>query len=142
MKTSQSLLAVPVLAAGLLAVLAGCSTNVNTVERAQSQATTNYIADKRVVTDNTLARTVRINAVNETIVSGDLHKIQVEVENLKNDLRSVRYKFEWIDKDGMVVGGPTEGWRVLQLQGRETQYISSVAISPRAVDFRLKLSEL
>ncbi len=142
MKTSQRLLTVPVLAAGLLAVLPGCATNVNTVERAQSQATTNYIADKRVVTDNTLARTVRVNAVNEGTVSGNLLKIQVEVENLKNDLRSVRYKFEWIDKDGMAVSGPTEGWRVLQLQGRETQYISSVAVSPRAVDFRLKLSEL
>jgi len=142
MKTSQRLLTGPVLAAGLLAVLAGCSTNVNTVERAQSQATPNYIADKRVITDNTLARTVRVDAINEGTVSGNLIKIQATVTNLKSDLRSVRYKFEWIDKDGMAVNGPTEGWRVLQLQGRETLDISSVAVSPRAVDFRLKFSEL
>ena len=142
MKTFARLPVVPVMAAGLLAVLSGCATNVNTVSRAQPQAATNYIADKRVVTDNTLARTVRVNAINQGVVSGNLLKIQAEVENLKNDLRSVRYKFEWIDKDGMAVGGPTEGWRVLQLQGRETLTISTVAVSPRAVDFVLKLSEL
>ena len=142
MKTSPRPLAAPVLAAGLLAVLSGCATNVNTVERAQPMAATNYISDKRVVTDNTLARTVRVDAINQTIVSGDLIKIQATLENLKNDLRSVRYKFEWTDKDGMAVNGPTEGWRVLQLQGRETVNISTVAVSPRAVDFVLKLSEL
>ena len=142
MKTSQRLLIVPVLAAGLVAALSGCATNVNTVERAQPMAATNYIADKRVVTDNTLARTVRVDAINEGTVSGNLLKIQATVTNLKSDLRSVRYKFEWIDKDGMSVNGPTEGWRVLQLQGRETLDISSVAVSPRAVDFRLKFSGL
>ena len=142
MKTPPRLLAAPVLAAGLLAVLSGCATNVNTVERAQPMAATNYISDKRVVTDNTLARTVRVDAINQTIVSGNLIKIQATLENLKNDLRSVRYKFEWIDKDGMAVNGPTEGWRVLQLQGRETVNIATVAVSPRAVDFVLKLSEL
>lgn len=142
MKTLPRLLAGPALAAGLLALLPGCATNVNTVQRAQPQAATNYISDKRVVTDNTLARTVRVNAVNQTVVSGNLLKIQAEVENLKNDLRTVRYKFEWIDKDGMMVGSPNEGWKVLQLQGRETTAISTVAVSPRAVDFVLKLSEL
>jgi len=142
MKTSLRHVAGPALAAGFLAALSGCATNVNTVERAQSQATTNYISDKRVVTDNTLARTVRVNAVNQTIVSGNLIKIQATLENLKNDLRSVRYKFEWTDKDGMAVGSPNEGWKVLQLQGRETVNISTVAVSPRAVDFALKISEL
>jgi len=138
MKTSLRFLA----AAGLLAVVSGCATNVNTVERAQSQATPNYVSDKRVITDNTLARTVRVDAIKQAVVSGNLLKIQATLTNLKNDLRSVRYKFEWIDKDGMSVGGPTEGWRVLQLQGRESLDISTVAVSPRAVDFVLKISEL
>lgn len=142
MKTSQRLLLGPVIAAGLLAVLSGCATNVNTVERAQPLATTNYVSDKRVVTDNTLARTVRVNAINQATVSGNLLKIQATVENLKNDLRTVQYKFEWIDQDGMAVSTPTQGWKVLQLQGRETTTISTVATSPRAVDFVLKLSEL
>jgi uncharacterized protein YcfL len=142
MKTSHRLLAGPVLAASLLALLPGCATNVNTVERAQSQATPNYVSDKRVVTDNTLARTIRVNSINQATVSGELLKIQAEVENLKSDLRAVRYKFEWIDRDGMAVNSPTDGWKVLNFSGRETLRISTVAVSPAAVDFVLKFSEL
>ena len=131
-----------VLAAGLVALFSGCATNVNTVERAQSLATPDYVADKRVITDNTLARIVRVYAINQSLVSGNLLKIQAKVENLKSDLRTVRYKFEWIDKDGMAVNSPNEGWKTLNIQGRDMAYISTVAVSPRAVDFVLKFSEL
>lgn len=130
---------------GLLAALgllfAGCATNVNTVERAQSQATPNYIADKRVITDNTLANTFRVLSVNQTTVSGNLLKIQVTVENLRSSLKTLNYKFEWTDQDGMAVGSPNETWKTIQVEGRETQTISTVAVSPRAVDFLLKLRE-
>ncbi len=141
MKSASRLLAGSLFAAGALATLSGCATNVNTVERAQSQATPDYVADKRVVTDNTLARTVRVNSVNQATVSGNLLKVQATLENLKNNPRTIRYKFEWIDQTGMAVSSPNETWKTLIVQGRETTTISSVAISPRAVDFILKLSE-
>jgi uncharacterized protein YcfL len=133
-------------AGGLFAVaslvaLTGCATNVNTVERAQPLANTNYVADKRVVTDNTLARTVRVNSVNQDTVSGNLLKVQVTLENLKNNARTVRYKFEWISDTGMAIGSPNETWKVITLQGRETTTVSTVAINPRAVDFVFKMSE-
>ena len=141
MNSPQRLLVLSLLAAGALASLSGCATNVNTVERAQPQATPEYVADKRVITDNTLARTVRVNSINQAIVSGNLMKIQATLENLKNNPRNIRYKFEWIDQSGMAVNSPTETWKTLMLQGRETTMISTVAINPRAVDFVLKLSE-
>ena len=123
-----------------LGLLAGCS-NVNTYERAESLATPNYVADKRVITDNTLAGTFRVVSINQATVSGNLLKVQATVENLKSKLRTLNYKFEWIDEDGMAVGSPNEGWKTIQLQGRETTTISTVAVSPRAVDFRLKFRE-
>ncbi len=141
MNSPQRLLVRSLLAAGALAALSGCATNVNTVERAQPQATPDFVADKRVVTDNTLARTVRVNAINQATVSGNLLKVQATLENLKNNPRNIRYKFEWIDQSGMAVNSPTETWKTLMLQGRETTMISTVAINPRAVDFVLKLSE-
>jgi uncharacterized protein YcfL len=141
MKSASRLLAGSLFAAGALAALSGCANNVNTVERAQSQAAPDYVADKRVVTDNTLARTVRVNSVNQATVSGNLLKVQATLENLKNNPRTIRYKFEWIDQTGMAVSSPNETWKTLIVQGRETTTISSVAISPRAVDFILKLSE-
>ena len=121
--------------------MAGCASNVNTYERAESQAAPNYIADKRVITDNTLAGTVRVVSINQSTVSGNLLKIQATVENLRNSQRTVNYKFEWIDQDGMALNSPNETWKSLPLQGRESTTISTVAVSPRAVDFKLKFRE-
>lgn len=124
-----------------LALLFGGCQNVNTYENAESRATPTYVADKRVVTDNTLAGTVRVVSINQATVSGNLLKIQATVENLKSSPRTVNYKFEWVDVDGMSVNSPNEVWKSLPLQGRETTTISTVAISPKAVDFRLKFRE-
>ncbi len=126
--------------ATLALLLSGCQ-NVNTYENAESRATPTYVADKRVITDNTLAGTVRVVSINQATVSGNLLKIQATVENLKSSLRTVNYKFEWVDQDGMSVSSPNETWKSLQLQGRETQTISTVAVSPKAVDFKLKFRE-
>ena len=128
------------LAAGLLLAASGCN-NVNTYERAQAEATPNYVADKRVITDNTLAGTFRVTSINQATVSGNLLKIQATVENLKSSTRTLNYKFEWIDQDSMAIASPNETWKAIRLQGRESTTIATVAINPRAVDFRLKFRE-
>ncbi len=141
MNKSSSLRLGGALALASLALLFGGCQNVNTYENAESRATPNYVADKRVITDNTLAGAVRVVSINQATVSGNLLKIQATVENLKSTARTVNYKFEWIDQDGMAVASPNETWKSLRLQGRETQTISTVAISPKAVDFKLKFRE-
>jgi uncharacterized protein YcfL len=122
-------------------LLAGCGTTVNTVERAQSQAAPNYIADQRVITDRTLAAAIRVVAINQGTVSGNLLKVQATVENLKNSTKTLNYKFEWTDQNGMAVDSPNETWKQIRIQPRETTTISSVAVTPRAADFTLKLKE-
>ncbi len=141
MKTPSCLRLGGALAVTALALLFGGCQNVNTYENAESRATPTYVADKRVVTDNTLAGTVRVVSVNQATVSGNLLKIQATVENLKSSVRTVNYKFEWVDVDGMAVNSPNEVWKSLTLQGRETTTISTVAITPKAADFRLKFRE-
>lgn len=130
-----------VIALGAVLFLSGCASNVNTYERAESQATPDYIADKRVITDNTLAGTIRVVSINQSTVSGNLLKIQATVQNQRNKTKTVSYKFEWVAQDGMAIDSPNETWKQLTLQGRETQTISTVAINPRAVDFILKFRE-
>lgn len=133
------------LAGGLAAAalfFAGCSTgSVNTYERAESQATPNYVPDKRVITDQTLAGTVRVLSINQSTVSGNLLKVQATVENLRGSYRTVHYKFEWIDQDGMAIDSANEGWKSLGLEGHESKAISTVAVNPRAVDFKLKFRQ-
>lgn len=130
------------LAAGILLFLAGCSSgNVNSYERAESQATPSYVADKRVINSESLAGIIRVVSINQSTVSGNLLKIQATVENLRSSTRNVGYKFEWIAQDGMAIDSPNEGWKSLTLMGRETTTISTVAVSPRAVDFKLKFRD-
>ena len=99
------------------------------------------IADKRIITDASLGGLIRIVSVNESIVSGNLKKVQVTLENVKNNTRRVSYKFEWIDQDGMATNSVVQSWQSLSFVGGETQMVSAVAISPKAVDFKLKLVE-
>ena len=118
-----------------------CATSVNTVSRAQPQATPSYVADQRVITDSTLGRKVGIVSVNESKVSTNLLKIQVTLENRSSKPQAFTYKFDWIAQDGMELTGPTGGWKQVQLEGREVRAVSAIAPSPAAADFRLKLRE-
>ena len=122
-------------------LLVGCATNVNTVSRSESLANPEMVNDKRVITDSSLGKLLRIVSVNEATVSGNLKKVQVTLENAKNNARTVNYKFEWVNQDGMATGGTGEVWKPLHFAGRETKTISAVATSPQAVDFTLKLVE-
>jgi uncharacterized protein YcfL len=126
-------------ALGLFA--SGCAHSVNTVSRAEAQASPNYVNDQRVITDSTLGRKVGIVSVNDGKVSGDLLKVQVTLENKSARPQAFTYKFDWIADDGMEISAPTGGWKQVQLEGREVRAVSAVATNPRAVDFRLKLRE-
>ena len=139
--TDSFRLGAALIVAGAALAFTGCANNVNTYERAESQAAPSYVADKRVITDNTLAGKLRVVSINQATVSGNLLKIQATVENMSNSLRTFNYKFEWIDQDGMALDSANETWKSLPLQGRESTTISTVAVSPRAVDFKLKFRE-
>lgn len=130
----------PLLVIGAL-LAAGCATSVNSVERATPESSPNYVNDKRFLTDTTLARKIGFVSVNDSRVSGNLLKVQVTLQNKSSRPQSLSYKFDFIAEDGMEISAPTGGWKQIQLEGGETRSISSVATSPKAADFRLKLKE-
>lgn len=121
-----------------LASLAACST-VNTVERANPQSSKQMVDDKRVITDDALDRYAYIAGVNESFVSGNLLKIQVELVNSSVAYRTVNYKFTWIDENGMELESVSAPWGTVVLEGGESKFISAVATSPKVKDFKLKL---
>jgi len=132
-------LATAALAAALLA--SGCAHSVNTVSRAEPQATPNYVNDQRVITDSTLGRKLGIVQVVDNKVSGNLLKVQVTLENRSSKPQAFTYKFDWIGQDGMELSSPVGGWKQVQLEGREVRAVAATASSPAAVDFRLKVRE-
>ena len=122
-----------------LSLLTGCASTVNTVERAAPVGQRQMVNDKRVISDAGLNRGVRIVGVNET--PGEHLKIQVELLNTTGSLKSFNYRFEWFDGNGVQVNTPTSTYLPRQIEGKESIFISAVAPTPSAKDFRLKLLE-
>jgi uncharacterized protein YcfL len=119
-------------------LLASCTRTVDRVERANPEATPHYVEDHRVLTPTGLHTRVRLAAPpREAIVDGDLLKIEVELENVRQQTERFLYAFEWFDQNGMSIREPQ--WRTGVVQGMQRITISDVAASPDAVDFRLHL---
>ena len=117
-----------------------CST-VNTVERETPIGTKQMVADKRIITDDTLKRKVSVVGVNENTTGGGFLQVQIEVLNQKNSMQSFSYRFEWFDMNGMLVNTPTSVWIPRQIEGQETLSITAVAPTATAKDFRVKFIE-
>ncbi len=128
------------LAAVILLVSISCRT-VNTVERADPRATPTVIRDSRIITDPSLNKKSAVLQIRETRVGNGLLKIQAEILNRTSSRKRINYRFDWIDDAGMVIDSPLTNWKSLSLAGKESRFISSVAPTPRAVDFKLKLIE-
>ena len=137
-KTIQSTVFVGFLAAA--SSLTSCTT-VNTVERDTPVGTKQMVADKRVITDDTLIRKVSIVGVNESTTSGGFLQVQIEVLNQKNSMQDFSYRFEWFDMNGVLVNTPTSVWIPRQIEGQETLTLTAVAPTPTAKDFRVKFME-
>jgi uncharacterized protein YcfL len=129
------------LLAGALMV-GGCkTTTVNTVERATPTAQKQMVADKRVLTDTSLAEKVYVVGVNEAVTPGGLIQVQLEVFNTTTSRKRFNYSFQWFDMNGMLMGPTTASIVPCVIEGKETRYLSSVAPTLACKDFRVKFIE-
>jgi len=70
--------------------------------------------------------------------AGDLLKVDANLNNDSSSVKRVSYKFRWIDREGMRAW-EEESWKPLMLYNNSNMMISTVAPTPKAVDFRLVL---
>jgi uncharacterized protein YcfL len=70
--------------------------------------------------------------------SGDLLKIDANLNNDSSSVKRIAYKFRWIDREGMRAA-EEESWKPLLLYNNSNLVVSAVAPSAKAVDFRLVL---
>jgi len=132
---------VPLIAAvGLVALATGCTT-VNTVGNAQPVAQKQMVNDKRVLTDASLDRKVRIVGVNSAVNDAGFLKIQVEVQNTTRRHQSFTYRVEWFDQNGMLINLPSYTSIPRSVEGKESIFLSATAPTERARDFRIKFLE-
>ncbi len=118
--------------------IAACS-SVNTVENADFGSSAKMVSDKRIITDSGLDDIAFVAGVNEARTPSGLLKIQVELVNRTEATRNFNYCFEWFDGDGMLISSPEPIWLTSSIDAGESKYVSAVAPSAKAKDFRLKL---
>ena len=70
--------------------------------------------------------------------TGDLIKVDANLNNDSKSVKRIAYKFRWIDREGMRAA-EEESWKPMMLYENSNLMISTVAPSPKAVDFRLIL---
>jgi len=117
----------------------GCNT-VNTVAPSEPFANKQMISDKRVLPDPILGSRAQILGVNETVTPGGFAKVQVEIRNATSRPKHFEYLFEWFDIDGNLVQSSSKVYQVREILGKETIFLTSIAPTQNAKDFRLKLT--
>jgi uncharacterized protein YcfL len=70
--------------------------------------------------------------------TGDLMKIDANLNNDSSSVKRISYKFRWIDREGMRAA-EEESWKPLMLYNNSNMMVSTVAPNAKAVDFRLIL---
>ena len=119
--------------------VAGCHDTMNSVENAQKTSQRSMIADQRVVSDTGLNRKVGVVGINTAMTPGGFLKVQVELLNRTSSLQNFNYHFEWFDQNGMQVNNSSTAILSDEINGGESKFISAIAPTVTAKDFRLKL---
>ena len=71
-------------------------------------------------------------------MSGDLLRIDANLNNDSSKVKRVAYKFRWIDREGMRAA-EEETWKPLLMYENSNQLVTAVAPTNKAVDFKLIL---
>ena len=121
-----------------LLALVACNTS-NTVVPATVGGGPGQPGFQQVITNGWLNYKANVTDVREDFVSGDMKRVQVSVYSDQLDSQNFSYRFEWFDASGMRVQGAAEAWQSRQIKPKETIQLVSVAPSPRATQWQLKL---
>ena len=90
----------------------------------------------KVVTEG--KRTTIVATEMRCTMTGDLMKIDVNLNNDSSKVKRVAYKFRWIDREEMRAW-EEETWKPLLMYENSNLPVSAVAPTNKAVDFRLIL---
>ena len=82
--------------------------------------------------------TVQATEMRCSKVSGDLLRIDANLNNDSKTVKRVSYKWRWIDREGMRAW-EEEAWKPVMLYDNSNQVINTVSPTNKAVDFRLIL---
>lgn len=128
-------LSISLLAAALLAAPFPACSSANTF--ATGGPRSNVDLAPQIVRDGGLSNAIEImsSRIDER---GGVNFAQVTIRNNSSSTRSVEYRFDWFDADGVNVTPLGEGFRIVTLGGGESRDLQNSAAA-RGVDFRFTI---
>lgn len=118
----------------------GCARRpVNVTTPASRAGQAQYLDERHVVVDQKLAERVRVDRV-AVARTGDLLNVQVQMVNTSRKTVSVEYRFEWLDRNGMLYETPASRWVIKHLKGGEPVMVKAVAPRAEVEDFVFKIN--
>jgi uncharacterized protein YcfL len=114
----------------LLAVV-GCE-SMNTVDVA-ADGSYNWIKG-----DSVLKNVARVKSANKEMQDGLLH-VQIVIHNKYKTEGTFKYRFDWINGNGMMVHTPLSTWEQQTIHGKQTMTLDGVAPDPSITDCRVEM---
>lgn len=120
----------------IMLIVAGCST---AGLRAGDSSLTNepYL----IVDDPSIGDQISIVKVAHDHV-GEIMRANITLQNNRSRSLQVQYRFSWFDANGMELDGQGKPYRDMVIQGKDTINVTSVAPSPAATEFKIRLRKL
>jgi uncharacterized protein YcfL len=116
------------------------TTPMNTVEKANPDATPREEWIDKIAVSDILAEKVNVTSVYTDRSSG-LQRIQLNVQNDSGRSIHVRYRIEWYDEAGFKLYTPSESWNNVTISKGQRLSLQANASSPLAVDWRFSVQE-
>lgn len=115
---------------------------VATLVNAYDKAKVQHIAFKQVVLDD-LAETVAVTDVRRSKTNDDYDRVQVFVKNYAGDRVRIRYRFNWVDNDGVEVRDPDhDAWEKLTIDAGDDATLTTIAPVRNCYDFKLRMKRI
>ena len=118
----------------------GCSSkSVNFSEWVDPTGTQEYTEERRVLTDEKLAKRILVESMTSGYTDDGLLKVQIKLNNLTKKMQSIEYRFDWIEPNKMVFATPASRWIIKHVYGGDSVAITGIAPHNNITDFVFKI---
>jgi len=115
---------------------------VSTLVNAYDKAKVQHIAFKQVALDD-LAETVAVTDVRRSKTNDGYDRVQVFVKNFAGDRVRIRYRFNWVDNDGVEVRDPDhDAWEKKTIDAGDDATLTTIAPAKNCYDFKLRMKRM
>lgn len=114
---------------------------VTTIGNTNVQARIEHVPYKQVVLDG-FADEMKIMDVRRSKTNDGYDRVQVFAKNLSGDRMRIRYRFNWVNNDGVEVRDPDhDAWESLTVAAGDDVSLTSIEPRKECYDFKLRMKK-